>query len=58
MREALRFTGKIMSATVSRVADKWFVSITVETTDEIPLTQAKNQGAARQHETSLCEAEI
>jgi putative transposase len=28
MREALRFTGKIMSATVSRVADKWFVSIT------------------------------
>lgn len=44
MREALRFTGKIMSATVSRVADKWFVSITVETSNETPLTQAKNQG--------------
>ncbi|MEM9279068.1 MAG: hypothetical protein AAGA76_10885 [Pseudomonadota bacterium] len=29
MREALRFKGKIMSATVSRVADRWFVSITV-----------------------------
>lgn len=28
MRETLRFTGKIMSATVSRVADRWFVSIT------------------------------
>ncbi|OIQ69801.1 putative transposase [mine drainage metagenome] len=44
MREALRFTGKIMSATVSRVADKWFVSITVETSDETPLPQAKSQG--------------
>lgn len=29
MAERLRFTGKIMSATVSRVADKWFVSISV-----------------------------
>jgi len=43
MRESLRFTGKIMSATVSRVADRWFVSITVDT-QEIPI-QAKNQGA-------------
>jgi putative transposase len=31
MTEGLRFTGKIMSATVSRVADRWFVSITVDT---------------------------
>lgn len=30
MREPLRFEGKIMSATVSRTADKWFVSITVD----------------------------
>ena len=30
MREALRFSGKILSATVSRVADKWFVSLNVE----------------------------
>jgi putative transposase len=29
--ESLRFIGKIVSATISRVADKWFVSITVET---------------------------
>jgi putative transposase len=28
MRESLRFTGKVMSATVSRQADSWFVSIT------------------------------
>ena len=35
MREAVRFSGKIMKATVSRQADKWFVSITVET-DDIP----------------------
>ena len=29
MRENLRFYGKIMSATVSRIADSWFVSIQV-----------------------------
>ena len=45
MRESLRFIGKIMSATVSRVADKWFVSITVDT-EEPPERHAENQGAA------------
>ena len=45
MRESLRFAGKIMSATVSRVADRWFVSITVDTVDRSHLPQAKNQGA-------------
>ena len=48
MRESLRWTGKIMSATISRVADKWFVSITVDTpnnSSNSPLTQAENQGA-------------
>jgi len=45
MRESLRFTGKILSATVSRVADTWFVSITVDT-DAITLRPAENQGAA------------
>lgn len=30
MRESLRFAGKIMGATVSRRADKWFVSIQVD----------------------------
>ncbi len=44
MRESLRFTGKIMSATISRVADKWFVSITVDT-EEPPKRRAENQGA-------------
>ena len=44
MREPLRFTGKLMSAAVSRVADRWFVSITVDV-ESIPMTQAKNQGA-------------
>jgi putative transposase len=29
MREALRFTGKLMSATVSRTADRWYVSLAV-----------------------------
>lgn len=45
MRESLRFIGKIMSATVSRVADRWFVSITVDTPDLSHLPKAENQGA-------------
>lgn len=45
MRESLRFDGKIMSATVSRVADRWFVSIAVETKDDSHLPKAQNQGA-------------
>ena len=36
MRESLRFTGTIMSATVSRQADRWFVSITVDTEETSP----------------------
>lgn len=43
MRESLRFSGKIMSATISRVADRWFVSITVDT-DDAPKRAAENQG--------------
>ncbi|TQV61790.1 MAG: IS200/IS605 family element transposase accessory protein TnpB [Sulfurovum sp.] len=43
MRESLRFAGKIMSATVSRVADRWFVSIAVDTEDP-PERKAENQG--------------
>jgi putative transposase len=44
MRETLRFVGKIMSATISRVADGWFVSITVDTDDDSHLPKAENQG--------------
>jgi putative transposase len=33
MRESLRFVGKILSATISRAADRWFVSIAVEMPD-------------------------
>lgn len=43
MRESLRFNGKIMSATISRVADRWFASITVDTEDP-PKSRAENQG--------------
>lgn len=45
MREPLRFAGKIMSATVSRQAGRWFVSITVDTPDQSHLPKAENQGA-------------
>ncbi|WP_230951035.1 RNA-guided endonuclease InsQ/TnpB family protein [Xylella fastidiosa] len=44
MRETLRFAGKIMLATVSRVAGRWFVSITVDVPDPSHLPQAENQG--------------
>ncbi len=43
MRESLRFEGKILSATVSKVADRWFVSIAVEVA-VLTLKPAKNQG--------------
>ncbi len=36
MREALRFTGDILSATVSLTAGRWFVSFQVETADRKP----------------------
>jgi len=44
MREPLRFAGKIMSATVSRVADRWYASIAVDTPDSSHLPKAENQG--------------
>jgi putative transposase len=44
MRETLRFSGKILSATISRTADQWFASITVDT-DQNHLPPAENQGA-------------
>src|SRR5258707_2695181 len=36
MAEQLRFAGKILSARISKTADWWFVSITVEMPDVIP----------------------
>lgn len=45
MRESLRFEGKILNATVSRCADKWFVSINVETAKPIPFSAIENQVA-------------
>src|SRR5699024_12194721 len=41
----LRFTGKIQSATISRVAHRWFVSIAVDTVDLSDLPKAENQGS-------------
>ena len=43
MRETLRFAGRIVSATVSRRAHRWHVSITVDATDTF-LPSAENQG--------------
>ncbi|MBK8455151.1 MAG: RNA-guided endonuclease TnpB family protein [Thiofilum sp.] len=43
IRETLRFSGKILSATISRTADHWFASLTVDT-DQNHLSPAENQG--------------
>ncbi|WP_332879364.1 RNA-guided endonuclease InsQ/TnpB family protein [Massilia sp. S19_KUP03_FR1] len=45
MRESLRYTGQVVSATVARHAGHWYASITVDTPDDMPLPQAENQGA-------------
>jgi len=37
MAESLRFQGKLLSARISKTASWWFVSITVEMPDEVPL---------------------
>ncbi len=37
MAEKLRFSGKILSARISKTADWWFVSITVEMPAEVPV---------------------
>lgn len=42
LRESLRFKGKIMSASVSREVDKWFVSVQVEVTKPT-LTRTGNE---------------
>ncbi|MFZ2727086.1 MAG: transposase [Methylococcaceae bacterium] len=44
MRESLRFSGKILSATISRIANRWYASISVETEDKSHLPKAENQG--------------
>ena len=44
MREVLRFNGKIKSATVSRTADRWFVSLTVEVDHTPPVHETQVAG--------------
>ena len=43
MHETLRFSGKVLSAVVSRTADRWFVSLTVEVEHQVPVRE--NQAA-------------
>ena len=45
MREPLRFTGRIVSVTISCVAGQWYAGITVDMPDATPLPPAENQGA-------------
>jgi putative transposase len=45
LTESLRFSGKIQSATVSRAADKWFVSILVQM-ETAPIKISENQADA------------
>ncbi|MFL5695176.1 MAG: RNA-guided endonuclease InsQ/TnpB family protein [Ktedonobacteraceae bacterium] len=41
MAENLRFSGKILSARISKTADWWFVSITVEMPNAVPAVKTK-----------------
>jgi putative transposase len=43
MHEPLRYSGKLMSATISRVADRWYVAITIDV--ELSFLPHENQGA-------------
>lgn len=43
LRERLRFEGKILSATISRTADRWFVSVAVETEEPLPKVAPDSQ---------------
>lgn len=43
LSEELRFSGKALSATVRRVADRWFVSVSVEV--ELPEAVRESQAA-------------
>ncbi|MFJ1472406.1 RNA-guided endonuclease InsQ/TnpB family protein [Massilia orientalis] len=43
MRETLRFAGRIVSASVARVVNHWYASVTVETSD-LPAPHVENQG--------------
>lgn len=45
LTESLRFKGKILSATVSRIADYWFVSINVQM-DSMPLSSKLSENQA------------
>lgn len=44
MREALRFAGHILSASISRIADHWYASISVDAPN-LSLPPVENQGA-------------
>jgi putative transposase len=46
MRESLRFKGKIISATISRRADKWFVSIAVDMPEDKSVKTANDNQVA------------
>ena len=41
-REAVRFVGKVLGGTISRSADRWFLSVTVEMPDP-PVVHRENQ---------------
>lgn len=44
MREAVRFVGKIKSAIVSRTADRWFVSLSVDVDHTSPVRETQTVG--------------
>ena len=57
MREALRFDGKIVGATVSRIADRWFLSVQVET-EVFPLQQVQGRPSPSETQAAVVGVDL
>jgi putative transposase len=52
-REALRFAGKALSVTISREADRWYASVTVEIAQQVPVRENQAAGGVDLGVTAL-----
>jgi len=59
MTEELRFVGRVVSATVSRTADRWFIAVQVDTvTAEKPGTECIGMDLGLKHFATLSTGEV
>lgn len=57
MRESLRFDGKIAGATVIRIADRWFLSVQVET-EVFPLQQVQGRPSPSETQAAVVGVDL